>query len=51
VATDETEKKRGSVRHGVFYEGHVTVIRSSAFVRETDIVKAVRKSFVRQFKS
>jgi hypothetical protein len=32
VATDETEKNIGTVRHGDFYEGRVTVIKGSGFV-------------------
>jgi hypothetical protein len=55
VATDETEKKRGTVRHSDFYEGRLTVIKgvdscnSSERERQTSF-KAFRKSFIREFR-
>jgi hypothetical protein len=36
VATDETEKNRGTVRYGDFYEGRVTLIRGSEFVNSSE---------------
>jgi hypothetical protein len=54
VATDETEKNRGTVRHDDFYEGRVTVIKGSGFLNSLErqvSFKVVRKSFVRQFNS
>jgi hypothetical protein len=32
VATDEREKNRGTVRHGDFCEGRLTIIKGSGFV-------------------
>jgi hypothetical protein len=47
VATDETEQNRGTVRHGDFYPGRVTVKKGSGFVnsseRKTDVVQGSRK--------
>jgi hypothetical protein len=34
VSTGETVKNRGTVRYGDFYEGRVTVIKGSGFIRE-----------------
>jgi hypothetical protein len=55
VATDETGKHRGTLRHGDFYEGRVTVIKGRGFGkssegetergRQTDVVQGSQKVF------
>jgi hypothetical protein len=42
MATDETEKNRGTVRHGDFYEVRVTVIKGSGFVNSRRIETSPR---------
>jgi hypothetical protein len=36
LATDETEKNRGSVRYSDFYESSVTVIKGIGFVNSSE---------------
>jgi hypothetical protein len=36
VATDGTEKNRGTIRHGDFYEGRVTFMKGSGFINSSE---------------
>jgi hypothetical protein len=48
MATDETEKNRGTVRNGDFYEGRMSVIKAvDSCIRqgETDVIQGSQKVF------
>jgi hypothetical protein len=48
VATDETEKNRGTVRHGHFYPVYVAVIKEVHFVIPRERVETTSPRFRQQ---